>query len=103
MLVCLLVKETWVPKVVRVWSEFGSKFRSKLELALEGGPLDFSMTEVDSESEINLSESKIILSESEIISSSSEVKMILVGDLSREGGLSKDLLWFFFHLRFFFC
>ena len=60
MLVCLLVKETWVPKVVRVWSEFGSKFRSELELALEGGPVGFSTMEVDSESKINLSESKFI-------------------------------------------
>ena len=42
-----------------------------------------------------VSESEIILSESKIISSSSEVKRTLAGDLSREGGLSKDLLWVF--------
>ena len=66
--------------MVREWSEFGSEFRSELELALEGGPADFSMMVVDSESEI-------ILSESEIISFSSEVKRTLAGDLSIEGGL----------------
>ena len=59
-LVCLLVRGTWVPKVVRGWSEFGSEFRSELELALEGGPADFSMMVVDSESEIILSESELI-------------------------------------------
>ena len=80
MLVCLLVRETWAPKVVRVWSKFGSQFRSELELALEGGPVDFSMMVVDSESEI-------ILSESELISFSSEVERTLAGDLSIEGGL----------------
>ena len=81
MLVCLLVKETWVPKVVRVWSEFGSEFRSELELALEGGPVDFSVMEADSESEINLSESELILF-------SSEVKRAIAGDLSIEGSFS---------------
>ena len=82
MLVCLLVKETWVPKVVRVWSEFGSEFRSELELALEGGPVDFSMMEVDSESEISSSESEFILF-------SSEVKRAIAGDLSIE----RSLFW----------
>ena len=79
-LVCLLVRGTWVPKNVRGWSECGSKFRSELELALEGGPADFSMMVVDSEAEILSSESKII-------SFSSEVKRTLAGDLSIEGGL----------------
>ena len=50
-----------------------------------------------------VSESEIILSGSEIISCSSEVKRSLVGDLSREGGLSRDLFCgFFFHIRGFF-
>ena len=79
MLGCLLVEEAWVPKV-KVWSKFGSEFRSELELALEGGPVDFSMMVVDSESKINSSES-------EFISFSSEVKRPLAGDLSIEGGL----------------
>ena len=47
--------------------------------------MDFSIIVV-------VSESEIISSESEIILSSSEVKRVLAGDLSREGGLSKDLL-----------
>ena len=62
MLVCLLIRETWVPKVVRVWSEF----RSKLELALEGGPADFSMMLVVSESEINSSKSEFIAFSSQV-------------------------------------
>ena len=49
-LVCLLVRGTWVPKVVREWSEFGSKFRSELELELEGGPADFLMMVVSEDS-----------------------------------------------------
>ena len=66
--------------MVREWSEFGSEFRSELELELEGGPVDFSMMVV-------VSESEIISSESEIILFSSEVKRTLAGDLSMEGGL----------------
>ena len=76
-MVCSLVKGACVPEVVREWSEFGSEFRSELEL--EWGPVDFLIM--------------VVVSESKIILSSSEVKRILVGDLSREGGLSKDLLW----------
>ena len=81
MLGCLLVEEAWVPKV-KVWSKFGSKFRSEfrseLELALEEGPVDFSVMEADSESEINLSESKLILF-------SPEVKRAMAGGSSIEG------------------
>ena len=65
--------------MVREWSEFGSEFRSELELELEGGPADFLMMLVVSESEIS--------SESEIVSFPSEVKRTLAGDLSMEGGL----------------
>ena len=88
-MVSLSVKGTCGPEVVRVWSEFGSEFGSEIEI--EWGPVlscavDFSVM-------VEVSESEIISSESEIISSSSEVKRILEGDLSREGGLSKDLLW----------
>ena len=48
--VCLLVKGTCVPEVVREWSEFGSEFRSELELELEGGPADFLMMVVSEDS-----------------------------------------------------
>ena len=82
--------------MVREWPEFESEFRSELELELEGGPADFSMMVV-------VSESEIISSESKIISSSSEVKRILVGDLSKEGGLSRDLLWGIWSISGFYC
>ena len=72
--------------MVREWSEFGSKFGCEFEL--EWGPVDFLIM--------------VVVSESEIILSSSEVKRILVGDLSREGGLSKDLFWVFFLSQGFF-
>ena len=63
----LLVGRAWDSEV-KVWSEYGSKIRSKLglefrsefELALEGGAVDFPMAEADSESEINSSKSELI-------------------------------------------
>ena len=61
-------------------SELRSEFRSELELALEGGAVDFSVTEADSESEINSSESELILF-------SPEVKRAIAGGSSIEGRL----------------
>ena len=61
-LVCLLVRGTWVPKVVRGWSEFGFKIRSESELALEGRPAGFSMMVLDFESKINRFKSELFCS-----------------------------------------
>ena len=88
----LLVERAWVSEV-KVWSKFGSEirselgleFRSEFELALEGGAVDFSVAEADSESEINLSES-------ELISFSPEVKRAIAGGSSIEGSLFRGFL-----------
>ena len=49
-LVCLIVRGTLVPKVVREWSKFGSEFRSELELELEGEPADIFKVVVSEDS-----------------------------------------------------